>query len=542
MGTLTTSDYLKLGSPNTMLFKMIDNTTAKLYLYNYSDSTIMPTELTGPSYKSYYFYIDAINGRTAAYSNGFYYLLDDSSSIKKLYQINESDGSAVVISSYLSGSAGAIKDMQAYEDGVILMVDINGNTSGGLAIQKLANNSSSPQTLVSESGSYKFTEGFPGLAYYTPYIYYTRNFSTSGINYFITRYNLQTNQEETLNTNYPTEQSVLNATGTTGSSTPFRDVGEDMVGLVNNKVILRTGSSNLCSFDLANKTFTQLSAYSSTSGYVTSIQYNKFPTYNNKLIAVLTHSSGNVRTAHVISTDGTSAGTETIAIIPDSLAPYNANNPPIIIGDKLLVTGDNYDKIVSVDLINKTYQNILPPGTTSTDLKETVRNYLFQNSLNNRSCFYFRLNGLGNESVWVTDGTTANTKKVIELKNNLTYNISSSTSMFLTPQGDLAIITQPINQGPFEMYLSDCGGGILDFNTAIHEHKTISEIKLSPNPATHTLTITLPNNKQPIPIVITNLLGEVVIKEVADSERKVIDVAALPRGMYFINRKKFVKE
>jgi len=168
VGTLTTSDYLKLGSPNTMLFKMIDNTTAKLYLYNYSDSTIMPTELTGPSYKSYYFYIDAINGRTAAYSNGFYYLLDDSSSIKKLYQINESDGSAVVISSYLSGSAGAIKDMQAYEDGVILMVDINGNTSGGLAIQKLANNSSSPQTLVSESGSYKFTEGFPGLAYYTP--------------------------------------------------------------------------------------------------------------------------------------------------------------------------------------------------------------------------------------------------------------------------------------------------------------------------------------------------------------------------------------
>jgi len=48
---------------------IVDNNIANLYLYNYSDSTIMPTVLTGPSYKQYYFYIDAINVGIAVYQS-----------------------------------------------------------------------------------------------------------------------------------------------------------------------------------------------------------------------------------------------------------------------------------------------------------------------------------------------------------------------------------------------------------------------------------------------------------------------------------------
>jgi hypothetical protein len=37
-------------------------------------------------------------------------------------------------------------------------------------------------------------------------------------------------------------------------------------------------------------------------------------------------------------------------------------------------------------------------------------------------------------------------------------------------------------------------------------------------------------------------LGEVVMKDIADSEIKTIDISRLSTGMYFVNQHKFIKE
>lgn len=60
-----------------------------------------------------------------------------------------------------------------------------------------------------------------------------------------------------------------------------------------------------------------------------------------------------------------------------------------------------------------------------------------------------------------------------------------------------------------------------------------------PNPTFSVVTISgLKPNK---PIIVTNMLGEVLINTIADAENKVLDVSNLASGVYFVNRKKLVK-
>ncbi len=67
--------------------------------------------------------------------------------------------------------------------------------------------------------------------------------------------------------------------------------------------------------------------------------------------------------------------------------------------------------------------------------------------------------------------------------------------------------------------------------------------RIYPNPATNLLQIAIKEKtgEASFPIAITNALGEVVIKDVIDGERKAIDVSCLPNGMYFINNRRFIK-
>ena len=67
-----------------------------------------------------------------------------------------------------------------------------------------------------------------------------------------------------------------------------------------------------------------------------------------------------------------------------------------------------------------------------------------------------------------------------------------------------------------------------------------SKIRIYPN-ITSTIIIVeniLPNTL----LTITNIFGEIVLKDIAEHQRKEIDISQLPVGMYFVNNKKFVKE
>ena len=66
-----------------------------------------------------------------------------------------------------------------------------------------------------------------------------------------------------------------------------------------------------------------------------------------------------------------------------------------------------------------------------------------------------------------------------------------------------------------------------------------SFIHFYPNPTSDKITVA--NTKKGMPLIITNLLGTKLIETEALSEFTQIDVSILPKGMYFLNDRKFIK-
>lgn len=67
-----------------------------------------------------------------------------------------------------------------------------------------------------------------------------------------------------------------------------------------------------------------------------------------------------------------------------------------------------------------------------------------------------------------------------------------------------------------------------------------SAFAMYPNPVNETLTLT--NLIPGTALQVTNVLGELLIKDFSEGTTKIIDLSQLPTGMYFINNKKFVKQ
>ena len=95
-------------------------------------------------------------------------------------------------------------------------------------------------------------------------------------------------------------------------------------------------------------------------------------------------------------------------------------------------------------------------------------------------------------------------------------------------------------------YFNDCYYGNGPYNGITDVTK--EEIVISPNPATSSITLQMPQLKGDADIIVFNSLGEQVLKtkvHKAESEVK-LDVAHLPTGMYFVKMNnysgKFVKQ
>ncbi len=67
-----------------------------------------------------------------------------------------------------------------------------------------------------------------------------------------------------------------------------------------------------------------------------------------------------------------------------------------------------------------------------------------------------------------------------------------------------------------------------------------SNPRLFPNPANNTVTVT--GLKPRTPIIITNLLGQVLVNETAEGNTQTLDISRLAAGMYFVNNMKLLKE
>lgn len=152
----------------------------------------------------------------------------------------------------------------------------------------------------------------------------------------------------------------------------------------------------------------------------------------------------------------------------------------------------------------------------------------------NNKLYFEGDNSSGYSDLWVTDGTPTGTQKLTPSSqtNPNTYigvehgygGIVYNNCLYFNANYD--------NAGNELWKYCDGSVGIVETNN--------EELKIYPNPASNIITIKgiTPNT----PILVTNLLGETVLKNTATHDNEIIDVSKLPSGMYFINNRKFIKD
>jgi hypothetical protein len=135
-------------------------------------------------------------------------------------------------------------------------------------------------------------------------------------------------------------------------------------------------------------------------------------------------------------------------------------------------------------------------------------------------------------SYTLTTNTTFNSYQWLE--NGSPLSGDTSQSYTATANGSYSVVvTDAFGCVDTSVAYTITGVGIADINGK-------SQIRIYPNPANDRLYIS--DAQANISFVISNVVGEELIKGQTTGSTQVIDISALPAGLYFINRIKFVKE
>ena len=135
-------------------------------------------------------------------------------------------------------------------------------------------------------------------------------------------------------------------------------------------------------------------------------------------------------------------------------------------------------------------------------------------------------------SYTLTTNTTFNSYQWLD--NGSPLNGDTSQSYTATANGNYSVVvTDAFGCVDTSAAYTITGVGIADINGK-------SQIRIYPNPANDKLYIS--DAKANISFVITNIVGEELIKGTTTGGIQSIDISSLPAGLYFINRIKFVKE
>lgn len=96
-----------------------------------------------------------------------------------------------------------------------------------------------------------------------------------------------------------------------------------------------------------------------------------------------------------------------------------------------------------------------------------------------------------------------------------------------------AISGQKVVLGCFRgnIYITESGGGVW---SDINEIKEREQLAIYPNPATHTLTLSIPNFTEALKVTVTNPNGQLIQQQDMLTANYTLNVANLPKGMYFV--------
>jgi hypothetical protein len=121
--------------------------------------------------------------------------------------------------------------------------------------------------------------------------------------------------------------------------------------------------------------------------------------------------------------------------------------------------------------------------------------------------------GLNEDCIWFVDGTA----------------IDTIAGMWVTPDSSTTYI---IEQTICSNVSYDTVTVIVDTATGIHENNEIYLIKIFPNPAQNTLNIEC--NNEISQIFISDILGNVKIKQQCNTHSAIIDISDIYKGLYFL--------
>lgn len=280
----------------------------------------------------------------------------------------------------------------------------------------------------------------------------------------------------------------------------------------------------------------------------------------------------NVHGTELWKTDGTQSGTSMIADIFTG-APDGAFPPAILFNNRLLFvgheTGSLYYELWSTDgtLTGTSMLKNIGNGTTSGQPHDFVQ-------LNNK-VFFAAYNSVYGEELWSTDGTTMGTSLVIDI-NNVAAN-SSSPDHLTVANGNVyfratdgtngyevwktdGTNTTMLNQicagtcssNPYSFFKNGntlyflatepaSGDELYKIDLPASDVGELSDdyLTIYPNPTSGWLTIE--NVNPSAPIVITNLMGEILETMNGNQSIQVIDISEWPSGIYLVNHHKLVK-
>ncbi|MBK8145487.1 MAG: T9SS type A sorting domain-containing protein [Bacteroidetes bacterium] len=132
----------------------------------------------------------------------------------------------------------------------------------------------------------------------------------------------------------------------------------------------------------------------------------------------------------------------------------------------------------------------------------------------------------------------------VNVFNNLYYPYVNMGDNYMdySPSSCLNFFSQGQKQRMW-YFLNNFRSGLLANNLCATSLDEISleeaSIQVYPNPTSDKITIA--NTKKGTPLIVTNLIGMKLLEVQAMYEYTVIDVSHLPSGMYFLNKKKFIK-
>ena len=190
--------------------------------------------------------------------------------------------------------------------------------------------------------------------------------------------------------------------------------------------------------------------------------------------------------------------------------------------------GETDSRSATMDLEGNVIEEFIYEDAILANLTGKAHNNFYAEINNGIGLFNLETNELVNPSVVAPQQMTIGAS-VIDTINNLIY--LTTTDFYSTGQGFIYNLDGE-NTGSFEAGISAQAIAV-DYrnNTGVNNNMIVENLNIFPNPASSLISLNIPDDKDVLNTVISDISGKVIFR---GTEYKQIDVSALNTGIYFV--------